>query len=120
MSEENEKNIMEKHPIFAFWGIEEKSGKKAFLIRCDCGETIYYLEKGLFQDPGEVYPGMSMAEFKENHKMDQKLQGMKKQVQRVALAQHAEKYKDCPAINMLKEKAGVTSIQEMPSPFRES
>ena len=119
MSEEKPTEQEAVHQFFGLWALDEETGKKAFLIRCACGETVYYLEKDFFEDDNRVYPGMTIEEFRQMNKKAQKLKGLKKQIQRVALAQHAESHPDCPAIKKLKEAAGVTSIQEMPNPFHD-
>jgi hypothetical protein len=109
------------HKFFGLWAEDEKTGKKAFVIKCECGETFYNLEKDLFQDPDQhVFPGMTIDEFQKMQKKSQRLKGMRKQIQRVALAQHAEAHPECPFIAKMKEDAGVTSIQELPNPFRQS
>ena len=114
MSENKEK----EHSLFALWARDDESDVPVFLIRCPCGETVYKLEKDFFKDPPDLYPGMTMEEYKRTQREHQKLQGMKKQIQRVALAQHADNYPDCPAVDEMKKEAGVSSVQEIPNPFR--
>jgi hypothetical protein len=109
------------HPIFGIWAIDENTNKKAFVIRCGCGETVYYIEKDIFEEPeSRVYPGMTIDAFQKMHKDYQKFKGYKRQIQRVALAQHAEQHPECPAVEKMKKDAGVTTIQELPNPFRDT
>lgn len=119
MSDQQNPTPEAPHQLFGIWAQEEETDKKAFVIRCACGETIYYLEKDLFGDSEKIYPGMTINDFQKMQKKAQKLRGMKKQVQRVALAQHAEAHPDCPAIKKLKDNAGVSSVLEMPNPFHD-
>ena len=119
----DQKNNQEEqagHPFFGLWAEDEETGKFAFVIQCDCGKTVYYCDKELFAEPEKIYPGMTIDEFQKMNKRHQKLIGMKRQVQRVALAQHAEQYADCPMVIKLKEDAGVSSVQELPNPFRDT
>jgi hypothetical protein len=122
MTEEAKKpeegNGEDKHPIFALWAQDDDTGNPMFVIRCDCGETLYKLEKDFFGDPPKIYAGMTMVEYQKTQKAHMKLDGMKKQVQRVALTQHADSYGECPAIQRLKDEAGVDSIQQLPDPFK--
>ena len=119
MSENDPSAKKQVHQFFGLWAQDEETGKKAFVIRCPCGETIYYLEKDLFQEPDCIYPGMTIEEFRQMHKKAEKLRGLKRQIQRVALAQHAQTYSACPTIAKLKEMAGVSSIHEIPNPFHD-
>ena len=64
--------------------------------------------------------GMTIDEFQKMQKNYQKFKGMKKQIQRVALAQHAESHPHCPAIEKMKKDAGVSNVRELPSPFRDA
>ena len=117
-TKQNEKTETEDHPLFAVWARDDETDSPLFVIRCPCGETVYTLEKDFFGEPPEVVPGMTMIEYQQAQKKHIKLHGMQKQVQRVALAQHAESYKDCPWIEKMKAEAGVSSIQELPNPFK--
>lgn len=124
MTKKEENNVTENdfqhHPIFGVWVEEDDSDKQAFVIQCECGKTVYNVEKELFLEPeNRIFPGMTIDEFQKMQKNYQKFKGMKKQIQRVALAQHADAYPDCQAIEKMKNDAGVSSVQELPTPFRD-
>ncbi len=125
MAENKEINEQEEefthHPIFGLWVEEDDSDKQAFVIKCECGQTKYNVDKEMFAEPqSRIFPGMTIDEFQKMQKNYQKFKGMKKQIQRVALAQHAESHPHCPAIEKMKKDAGVSNVRELPSPFRDA